>query len=180
MSYKILLSAGLVLLSVSGLAEDHLADVQLAYSSNVSDSPYTTKNQEGGFYIDLDLMESSSNGLMYGIGIDANTWSTPDVTGINKQGLVMYTAGGSVKIGYDMEKMMNIPVRIKAGYGYGTVSQNYHNNYGQQYEAGIEFKVFEGIAIGYKYKHAEAYMRTNTVKFWNHINSNIAYLSFPF
>ena len=180
MSYKILLSAGLVLLSVSGLAEDHIADIQLAYSSNVSDSPYTNKNQAGGFYIDCDLMKSSDYGLMYGIGIDANTWSTPDVTGINKQGLVMYTAGGSAKIGYDMEKKMHIPVRIKVGYGYGAVSQNYHNNYGQQYEAGIEFKVFEGIAIGYKYKYAEAYMHFNKSESWNHINSNIAYLSFPF
>ena len=156
-------------------ADEHYADIQLAYSSNVSDSPYTTKDSIGGFYLDGDIMKTSDLGFMYGIGIDANTWSSKDKTGVYASGYTMYTVSANAKIGYAFEKRFNIPIKIKTALGYGIATEGKYSGQGKQYEGSLEYDFFEGIGFGVKYKYAEATILKHDMNF----KSTIAYFSFP-
>ena len=156
-------------------ADDHYADIQLGYSSNVSDSPYTTKDNIGGFYLDGDIMKTTDMGFIYGIGMDANMWTSKDVTGVYASGYTMYTVGASAKIGYAFENRFNIPIKIKTGFGYGMATEGKHNGGGMQYEGSLEYTFFEGIGFGVKYKYAQAKILEHDMNF----KSTIAYFSFP-
>ncbi len=172
---KRFLALVVIVLPLLSSADEHFADIALGYSSNVSDSLYTTKEKCSGVYLDGDIMKTTNLGFVYGIGIDANTWTARDVTGIYSSGYTMYTAGASAKIGYAFENKFNIPIKLKTGIGYGVVSQGKHNGYGKQYEGSLEYIFFEGIGFGLKYKHAEATILKHDMNF----ESTIAYFSFP-
>lgn len=64
-----------------------------------------------------------------------------------------YTLGGQLKIGYSLESLIHWDVNLKAGYGYGVTRYASTNNWGSQYEAGAETRVYKSLGVGYKYKH---------------------------
>jgi hypothetical protein len=160
-------------------ADEHFADVQLGYSSNnIPDSPYTTTKQASGFYFDIDMMKTTDTGLMFGLALDANTWTADaSVGGVSgaDAGYTIYTAGINAKVGYDFDAKLHIPIKIKAAYGYGIASQGKANGAGKQYDANLEYTFFEGIGFGIKRKHAEAEILKYDISF----DSTIAYFSFP-
>ncbi len=160
-------------------ADEHYADVALGYSlDTITHSPYVNTNQASGFYFDVDVMKTTGSGWMFGMGLDANTWtadaSASGVSGADA-GYTIYTAGLSAKAGYNFDTKLDIPIKIKAAYGYGIASQGKSNGAGAQYDGALEYTFFEGIAFGVKHKHVQAKILQYDMNF----DSTIAYFSFP-
>lgn len=159
----LLLVAVMALTNSANAEEATLSNVQFGYSSNVTDSLYTTDSRNSGLYLDWDIMKTTSSGFGYGVGIDANSWRAEDATGIFASGYSMYTIGASAKVGYTFESKFNIPLKLKLGAGYGLLYRGSRHGAGEQYEACGEYTFFENIGLGIKYKHATADVRNISI-----------------
>lgn len=64
-----------------------------------------------------------------------------------------YTLGGQLKIGYSLASLIHWNVNLKAEGGYGVTRYTSTNNWGSQYGASIDTKIYSSFGVGYKYKH---------------------------
>lgn len=145
------------------IAHENLFSYQIGYTSNTTYTTNRTEEKVGGFYNGVDLMGTSSSGLGAGIGFDMNIWNpkTPDSI---SEGTSIYTMGISTKLGYTFQNHYNIPLKLKAGIGYGLMDSMDHDGWGIQYEAGAEYLLYKNLGIGIKYKYAQADMLSTTIK----------------
>jgi len=153
-----------------------LMGMQLGYSSNTSDTASSSAHTGGGIYINYDIMGmiASLPGFGAGIGMDFNVWQGAGSAGIADDTASIYTLGATAKVGYTFENSYNIPLRLKAGVGYGALSVPVATEWGMQYDASAEYMIFKKFGLGVKYKHAEADIlgKTNTA------DSTIGFISF--
>jgi hypothetical protein len=149
---KFTLSLTSLLLSSALLAQDsgNLSSYHLGYSSN--DLSYN--ESQGGFYNSIDFFNTSASGLGIGIGADLNIWNSSSNTYTRKT--TMFSMGGMLKMGYTFQNRFNIPLRLKAGVGYGVIKSVDDSGWGMQYDAGGEYLVYRSLGVGVKYKYAEA------------------------
>lgn len=154
-----------ILLSSSLAAETQgsLFSYQIGYSVNSIEANGVTEGDTGGMYTGVDLMKASPSGWGGGIGFDINYWSPQNSRGVS-DGHVMYTMGASAKIGYTFENRFNVPLKLKAGIGYGLMDVTVHDGWGMQYEAAAEYRIYQSFGLGVKYKYAEADMLGTTIK----------------
>ncbi len=57
-----------------------------------------------------------------------------------------------------------IPLKLKAGIGYGIIKSVDDSGWGVQYEVGGEYLLYKSLGIGVKYKYAEADLLGTTFK----------------
>jgi hypothetical protein len=119
---------------------------QMGYSSNSINDSSSDSSKTAGYYINLDFMGSNPSGFGWGIGIDINAMGNNTLA----------TYGGTLKGGYTFQNQYNIPLKLKAGVGYGYLSSIVDNGWGLHYEAGAEFLIYKNIGLGAKIKHAQA------------------------
>lgn len=132
----------------------------------------TNSKNNNGFYLGMDKILTYENGFGFGVGIDLNGFKT-DMVGVT-DGSAAYTLGGQVKVGYTFEKRFNIPLKVKAGYGYGVTRLNSSQNaWGTQYDVSAEYAVYKSIGFGVKYKSANADLHGVNLS----VDSTIVYLS---
>ncbi len=96
------------------------------------------------------------------MGFDLNTWdarSTQYATDAT-----MYSIGGTAKLGYTFQSQYNIPLKLKAGIGYGIIKSVDDSGWGIQYEAGGEYLLYKSLGVGVKYKYAQAELLGATFK----------------
>lgn len=167
------------LLGTSAYAEQgSLSGMQIGYSSNSTSSTALEDHTAGGIYMGYDFisMLTSLPGFGAGVSGDFNVWQGPGSSGIADDTASIYTFGVMAKVGYTLENSFNIPLRLKAGVGYGALSLPAAAEWGMQYDASAEYMIFKKYGLGVKYKHAEAdILGTNFST-----NSTIGYLSFGF
>lgn len=163
-------------LSTSAFADKgSLVGMQLGYSSNDVKATGVTNDKNGGVYLGFDIMGmmDSLPGFGIGLGLDMNIWSSQYAQNVtNNSGI--YTFGTTAKVGYTFETRYNIPLKLKAGIGYGLMDIGVHDGWGLQYESSAEYTLYKGTGIGMKYKHTEAAMLDNEIT----NNSIIGFLSF--
>ena len=173
MSYKkYIIMLALTLNIVTSLSADNLS----SFSVGSSNTQLNSENKKSGYYNCLEFYgETSKNsGLGFGFGADLNIFSTQN-DGI-ASGNKTYTMGMQLKAAYSFEPKFNIPLRIKTGYGYGVTRMLYKNGWGAQYDVAVEYTIYNGYGIGYKYKSVNANIDVNHVD----IKSSIIYLSIVF
>ena len=166
------LSCSSLLMADSG----NLANVQLGYSANDTESPYINSGNRSGFYVGTDLMYTGYWGFGIGLGLDANAWKAKDATGVYSDGYSMYTVGSTAKVGYSFQKQFDIPIQLKTGYGYGVAWRGDKRGSGAQYESSVEYTVFEDIGFGVKYKRSKASIGSDTTD--TEVKSIIGYFYF--
>ncbi|MGZ9267356.1 MAG: hypothetical protein ACXW33_09640, partial [Sulfuricurvum sp.] len=128
-------------LSTAAFADQgSLTGTQIGYSSNTSDTYASSSHTSGGIYIGTDLiaMIASLPGFGAGIGMDFNVWQGPGSAGIADDTASIYTLGATAKVGYTFENSYNLPLRLKAGVGYGAFSVPAATEWGMQYDASAE------------------------------------------
>ncbi|MGD9971025.1 MAG: hypothetical protein AB7S65_11290 [Sulfuricurvum sp.] len=151
---KVLLSlffASLGYSSLNASSNGSLFSYQIGYSANTTETTATQEPETGGFYNGVDLMRTSDNGVGYGIGFDVNVWNPKRYDGIS-EGTSFYSMGLSAKVGYTFQNRYDIPLKLKAGIGYGVIDVTTHDGWGMQYETGVEYLLFKTIGIGVKHK----------------------------
>jgi hypothetical protein len=155
-----------------------LSGTQIGYSSNTSNTLVSSDHTSGGLYMGIDLikMVDSLPGFGIGIGSDFNVWEGPNSKGIADDKGSIYTYGIMAKAGYTFENSYNIPLRLKAGIGYGALSLPVAAEWGMQYDASAEYMISNKFGLGVKYKHAQADILGTT----NTVNSTIGFVSFGF
>jgi hypothetical protein len=156
---KILLSLLLIFPTLL-CAEGNLSSYQIGYSSNSTNS--VTSTNTGGFYTDVDFLSPSSSGFGIGVGFDLNTWDAHSTQ--YSTDTTMFSMGGSAKLGYTFQSQYNIPLKLKAGIGYGIIKSVDDSGCGMQYEAGGEYLLYKSLGLGVKYKYAEADLLGTTFK----------------
>ncbi len=136
----------------SGLLAGSLSNGGVGASS----TEFNNEDAKGGFYLMIDIMKvpKELKGFGYGIGFDANVFGTQS-DGIAR-GDGAYTMGALAKVGYTFEDSFDIPLKIKAGYGYGVTRTRDENGWGIQYDAAVEYTIYNRYGLGVKYKHVEA------------------------
>lgn len=140
-------------------AEGNLSSYQIGYSSNQTSTVMSDKY--GGFYNGIDFFSTSPSGLGVGAGFDLNVWDGPSSYG---KEATMFSMSGTAKLGYTFQSQYNIPLKFKAGVGYGVIKSVDDSGCGVQYEAGGEYLFYESLGIGIKYKYAEASLLGTTFK----------------
>lgn len=140
-------------------AEGSLSSYQLGYSSNSITHDRSTDT--GGLYMGIDFMKTLPTGLGYGAGFDLNVWDAPSQNGTDN---TMYSMGGTAKLGYMFQSLYNIPLKLKAGVGYGIIKSVDDSGWGMQYEAGGEYLLYKSLGVGVKYKYAQADLLGMTFK----------------
>jgi hypothetical protein len=165
MKTTLLASTALLLtLSQSGMAEENnkLFAYQIGYSSNSVQANSITRPDEAGVYVNVDFMGVNSSGFGLGAGFDINAWNGSAYGhGGNSQ---EYTMAGTLKAGYTFQNQFNIPLKLKAGVGYGYMRNIVDSGWGMHYEGGGEFLIYKNLGLGAKYKYAEADMMGTTIK----------------
>lgn len=161
----------LFLSSILIAGEGNLFSYQIGYSSN--DISTIEPTNRGGFYNGIDLMKTLPSGVGYGAGFDLNIWNAPAQSGREQ---MMFSMGGMAKLGYTFQAQYNIPLKLKAGVGYGVIKSVDDSGWGVQCEAGEEYLLYKSLGIGAKYKYAEAELLGNTFK----NDSTIVYLIFGY
>jgi hypothetical protein len=156
---KILLSLLLIFPTLL-CAEGSLSSYQLGYSSNSTNS--VTSTDTGGFYTNVDFLSTSSSGFGIGVGFDLNTWGARSTQ--YSTDATMFSMGGTAKLGYTFQSQYNIPLKLKAGIGYGIIKSVDDSGWGMQYEAGGEYLLYKSLGIGVKYKYAQADLLGTTFK----------------
>lgn len=152
--------------SSSAMADESkgsLFSYQVGYSSNSISSEGTTEPDAGGLYNGVDFFHVTPSGFGLGIGFDINYWSPDNSQGVS-DGHVTYTMGATAKVGYTFENKFDIPLKLKAGVGYGLMDVTVHDGWGIQYEAAAEYRIYKAFGLGVKYKYAEADMLGTTIK----------------
>lgn len=163
----LLLLFPVLLLAVS----NNLFSYQIGYSSN-NISTIEPSNR-GGFYNGIDLMKTLPSGVGYGAGFDLNVWNAPAQSGSE---YMMFSMGGTAKLGYTFQSQYNIPLKLKAGIGYGIIKSVDDSGWGMQYEVGGEYLLYRSLGIGAKYKYAKAKFLGDTFK----NDSMIVYMMFGY
>ncbi len=143
--------ASLLLTPILIAGEGNLFSYQIGYSSN--DISTIESSNRGGFYNGIDIMKTTPLGFGYGAGFDLNIWNAPSQ---NSREYMMFSMGGTAKLGYTFHSQYNIPLKLKAGIGYGIIKSVDDSESGIQYEVGGEYLVYKSLGIGVKYKYAEA------------------------
>lgn len=179
MFYKSMITALLLSLATStaSMADEKgsLFSYQIGYSTNTVNAAGTNEPEVSGFYNGIDLMATGSSGFGIGMGFDINIWNPTKSSGISG-GNSVYTMGATAKVGYTFQSRYDIPLKLKAGVGYGLMDITVHDGWGLQYEAGAEYLLYKNLGAGVKYKYAEADMLNTTVK----NDSVIYYLMFGY
>lgn len=155
---KLFLSSLLLLPSLL-CAEGSLSSYQLGYSSN--SITHTRSTDTGGFYNGIDFMKTLPYGLGFGAGFDLNVWNSPSQNGTDN---TIYSMGGTTKLGYTFQSQYNLPLKLKAGIGYGIIKSVDDSGWGMQYEAGGEYLLYKSLDVGIKYKYAQADLLGTTFK----------------
>ncbi len=179
MFYKSIITALLLGFGASSSAmadeKGSLFSYQIGYSTNTVNTVGTDEPEVSGFYNGIDLMATGSSGFGMGLGFDINIWSPEKYSSISG-GNSIYTMGASAKVGYTFQNRYDIPLKLKAGVGYGLMDITVHDGWGMQYEAGAEYLIYKQLGAGIKYKYAEADMLGTTIK----NDSVIYYLMFGY
>lgn len=170
MQLKLLLFP-ILLLPAFLYAEGNLSSYQIGYSSN--DTATQEPSKRGGFYNGVDFLSTSSSGIGIGVGFDLNAWDAPSSYG---RDATMFSMGATAKVGYTFQSRYNIPLKLKAGVGYGIIKSVDDSGWGMQYEAGGEYLLYKSLGIGIKYKYAQAELLGTTFK----NDSSIFYLMFGY
>jgi hypothetical protein len=127
-----------------------------------------------GLYYGYDIMSATGNNSNFylGIGMDINIFNSKynTQTHVLSSGVPIYTMGVSGKIGYSLYKDFSIPLKLKAGIGYGLIDIDNHTSFGLQYEYGAEFDIYKGFGVGIKSKYAEGKILGKNID-----NNNIIY-----
>jgi hypothetical protein len=84
----------------------------------------------------------------------------------------MFSMGATAKMGYTFQSRCNIPLKLKAGVGYGVIKSVDDSGWGVQYEAAGEYLLYKSLGVGIKYKYALVELLGTTLK----NNSSIFYL----
>lgn len=155
---KLFLSS-LFLASALLAEEGSLFSYQLGYSSN--SITHTCSTNTGGFYNGIDMMKTTPSGFGFGAGFDLNVWDAPSQNGTNN---TMYSMAGTAKLGYTFQNNYSLPLKLKAGIGYGIIKSVDDSGWGFQYEAGGEYLLYKSLGIGVKYKYAQADLLGTTFK----------------
>lgn len=151
--------ASLILTPILIAGEGNLSSYQIGYSSN--DTSAIKSDDRGGFYNGIDLMKTLPSGVGYGTGFDLNIWNTPAQSG---REYMMFSMGSTAKLGYTFQSQYNIPLKVKAGIGYGIIKSVDDSGWGIQYEAGGEYLLYKSLGAGIKYKYAQAELLGTTFK----------------
>lgn len=157
--YQKLFLSSLFLASALLAEEGSLFSYQLGYSSN--SITHTRSTNTGGFYNGIDMMKTTPSGFGFGAGFDINIWNTPAQSG---REYTMFSMGGIAKLGYTFQSQYNLPLKLKAGIGYGVIKSVDDNGWGVQYEVGGEYLLYKSLGIGVKYKYAQADLLGTTFK----------------
>ncbi|MDD3769909.1 MAG: outer membrane beta-barrel protein [Sulfuricurvum sp.] len=166
MKKTLLITLSTLALSLPAMAEEtkgSLFSYQLGYSSNSVNAAGTTEPDAGGFYTGVDFFHVTPSGFGLGVGFDVNGWGPDNSRGIS-DGHGMYTMGATAKVGYTFENKFDIPLKLKAGIGYGLMDVTVHDGWGVQYETAAEYRIYKSFGLGIKYKYAEADMLGTTIK----------------
>lgn len=139
--------------------EESLFSYQFGYSSNATTAQ--EPSNRGGFYSGVDFLSTSSSGFGVGAGFDLNVWDAPLSYG---RDATMFSMGATAKVGYTFQSRYNIPLKLKAGIGYGLIKSVDDSGWGVQYEAGGEYLLYKSLGIGIKYKYAQAELLSATLK----------------
>ncbi len=151
-------TAGLIL-SVSNLFAGSLSN----YGTGVSFPKFNNTDANPGIYVVFDTMTMSEafQGFGYGIGFDANFFYTKS-NGAARE-YPAYTMGVQAKAGYSFEERFDVPLKLKAGVGYGATHALDENGWGVQYEASAEYTIYDRYGLGVKYHFAKAAHNDNNV-----------------
>ena len=136
-----------------------------------SSTSFNSEDKRGGVYVGFDGFTEPAKGFAIGIGGDVNTFKT-QTNGLAK-GNSAYTMGAQLKAGYTFKEEFDIPLRLKAGYGYGVSRIIDENAWGTQYDLAIEYSIYKNYGIGYKYKSTNADLNSKDIN----IKASMLYLS---
>lgn len=118
----------------------------------ISHNQLNEEAKQSGLVLGIDgypwMIAQSGFGL--GFGVEANFYGT-DVNGIGS-GYSAYRLDATAKIGYTFEQNYNIPLTIKAGFGYGVLDVKTSDGWGTHYEGNAEYRLLDKYGIGVKYK----------------------------
>jgi hypothetical protein len=140
-----------------------LFSYQIGYSTNTTHAAGADEPEVGGFYNGIDLMATGTSGFGMGVGFDINIWNPENFRGVSR-GHGIYTMGSTLKIGYTFQNRYDIPLKLKAGIGYGVMDVTVHDGWGKHYEAGGEYLLSKNLGVGVKYKYAQADMLETTIR----------------
>lgn len=139
-----------------------LSSYQVGYSNNTISSRGIKEPKSGGVYNGIDFMSTNSSGFGIGVGFDINYWHPDSMQGATG-GYSAYTMGATAKVGYTLQNHYDIPLKLKAGVGYGVMDVTVHDGWGMQYEASAEYLLYKNLGLGIKYKSSKTDMLDTTI-----------------
>lgn len=106
---------------------------------------------DGTMQIGIDAMTNTSySAFSFGIGGEYVGIDVPR-TAVQTYGSV-YNLGAELKIGYNLDNVLSIPVRLKAGVGYGVTRLDTVNEWDAIYSASVETQLYKKVGVGIRYK----------------------------
>ena len=109
---------------------------------------------DGTMQVGIDAMTNTSdNAFSFGVGGEYVGIDVPR-TAVQTYGSV-YNLGAELKIGYNLDNILSIPVRLKAGVGYGVTRLDTINEWNAIYSASAETQLYKKVGVGIRYKGLE-------------------------
>ena len=175
MKRKIIGFVAMATLSTGAFAS---SNIQLGGSSN----NLGTGTTKSGVYLGFDGEKDIKNGFLIGAGFNINTFKVQRIQ--TSGGTSLTTSGGAYTmavdalIGYTFKNKFDIPLTLKAGFGYGVTHDNIvnQNAWAAQYSASAVYTIYKGFGVGVRYNTTDTQLLNANVT----LDSTIAYLNIQF
>ncbi len=133
-----------------------------------------TGTTKSGVYLGFDGEKDIKNGFLIGAGFNINTFK---IQRTQTNGGA-YTMAGDALVGYTFKNKFDIPLTLKAGFGYGVTHDNIvnQNAWAAQYSASAVYTIYRGFGVGVRYNTTDTQLLNVNVT----LDSTIAYLNIQF
>ncbi len=106
---------------------------------------------DGTIQIGIDAMTNTKeSAFSFGIGGEYVGINVPR-TAVQTYGSV-YNLGAELKVGYNLDNELGIPVRLKAGIGYGVTRLDTVNEWDPVYSVSADTQLYKRLGVGIQYK----------------------------
>ncbi|MDY0117743.1 MAG: hypothetical protein RBR59_09215 [Sulfurimonadaceae bacterium] len=150
----------------------------VSFANEVTSSQFANikigANLDGTAVIGADLMTPAKTAKQISMGIGFDFIGYEGAKKATQTYGSAYSMGAGVKVGYNLEPLIVLPLHLKAGVGYGVAHYDTINDWGLQYDASMEMNVYKKLGVGVSYK----VVQTDTLN--EDKKSTLVYMTYDF